>query len=155
MNLKVKTDLAGLKTTVNNLVVDKLKDCSRWFCKPSNVVNKDVVKKTVHDKLISKVIAADTEIPSHGALVTKTQHHSDKQDLEKKITGVDKKLPNTSEQVKTDCNTKITEIETKIPSINRLVTTVALNTNAKAIENKISYNLIDYQKEVLMQEERR
>ena len=90
MNLKLKTDLAGLKTTVNNLVVDKLKDCSRWFCKPSNVVNKDVVKKTVHDKLISKVIATDTEIPSHGALVTKTQYDSDKQDLEKKITDMTK-----------------------------------------------------------------
>ena len=112
-------------------------------------------KKTVYDKLISKVIATDTKIPSHGTSVTKTQYDSDKQDLEKKITDVDEKLPNTSGQVKTDCNTKITEIETKIPSINRLVTTVALNTNAKAIENKISDNLIDYQKEALMQEEKR
>ena len=66
------------------------------------------------------------------------QYDSDKQTLERKIDGVDKKIPNTSGLVKkTDYKTKITEIENKIPSDTCLVTTAALNTKATKTENKI------------------
>ena len=41
-------------------------------------------KKTLYDKLVNKVNAIDTKMPSTSELVTKTQHNLDKQGLEKK-----------------------------------------------------------------------
>ena len=90
--------------------------------KLSDVVKNDVVKKTVHDKLVAKVNSIDTT-----AFVLKTKYDIDKPELEKKI-------PDTSGLVKkTDYNAKITEIEGKIPSISGLATNAALT----AVENKI------------------
>ena len=42
------------------------------------------VKKTVYDKLVTKVNGIDTKIPTTSGLVNKTQHVLNKQDLEKK-----------------------------------------------------------------------
>ena len=68
------------------------------------------------------------------ALVTRTQYDSEKEDLEKNIDDLNKKIPNTSGLVKrADYNTKITEIEYKVPSITRSFTTPPLNT--KTTEN--------------------
>ena len=89
--------------------------------KLSDVV-KNVVKKTVHNKLVVKVNSIDT-----CTFVLKTKYDTDKTELEKKI-------PDTSGLVKkTDYNAKITEIEGKIPSISGLATNAALT----AVENKI------------------
>ena len=71
-------------------------------------MDKDVVKKTVYNQLVSKANAIDTNIPSTSELVTKTQYDSDKQDLEKRIEGVDKEVLNTNGLVRdTKYNTKI------------------------------------------------
>ena len=71
-------------------------------------MDKDVVKKTVYNQLVTKANAIDTKIPSTSELVTKTQYDSDKQDLEKRIEGVDKEILNTSGLVRdTKYNTKI------------------------------------------------
>ena len=71
-------------------------------------MDKDVVKKTVYNQLVSKANAIDTKIPSTSELVTKTQYDSDKQDLEKRIEGVDKEVLNTNGLVRdTKYNTKI------------------------------------------------
>ena len=94
------------------------------------MVNNEVVKKTVYDRLVAKV----NNIGTSGFLL-KTKYDTDKSDLEKKISYADKNIPDTSKLVrKTDCNSKITEIEGKIFSITGLTTTAALTT----VKNKIS-----------------
>ena len=71
-------------------------------------MDKGVVKKTVYNQLVSKANAIDTKIPSTSELVTKTQYDSDKQDLEKRIEGVDKEVLNTNGRVRdTKYSTKI------------------------------------------------
>ena len=71
-------------------------------------MDKGVVKKTVYNQLVSKANAIDTKIPSTSELVTKTQYDSDKQDLEKRIEGVDKEVLNTNGLVRdTKYSTKI------------------------------------------------
>ena len=81
-----------------------------------------LLKKTVYDKLVAKVINIDTS-----GFVLKTKYGIEKSDLEKEI-------PDTSGLVKkTNDNGKITEIEGKIPNINGFPTNPALT----AVGNKI------------------
>ena len=125
-----KVDLASLKLDVDELDIDKLKTVPVDLSKLSNVVDNDVVKKTVFDKLVAKVNAICTN-----RFVLKTHYNSDKSGLEKKIDDVSKKILDASGLViKTDYNAKITDIEGKIPSITSLATTAALN----AVNDKIS-----------------
>ena len=63
--------------------------------KLSDVVTNDIVKKTVYDKLVTKVNNIDTT-----GFVLKTTYDTDKPDLEKKISNVEKKIPDTRELVK-------------------------------------------------------
>ena len=117
----LKSNLAGLKTEVDELDIDRLVPIPVDLSKLSDVV-KNVVKKTVYDKLVAKVNSIDTS-----GFVLKTKYDTDKSELENKI-------PDTSGLVKkTDYNAKITEIEGKIPSISGLATNAALTT----VENKI------------------
>ena len=46
-NLAAKSDLAGLKSEIDKINVDKLKTVPVDLSKLSNVVNNDIVKKTV------------------------------------------------------------------------------------------------------------
>ena len=102
--------------------VEKLKTVSIDLSKLSNVVNNDVVKKIVYDKLVTEVHDIDTS-----GFALKTKHNTDKSELVNKIS-------NTSELVKkVGCNAKISEIEGKIPSISSLAMMSALT----AVENKI------------------
>ena len=90
----------------------------------------------MYNKLITKVNALDNKIPSTSELVSRTQYHSEKQNLGKKIEDVDKKIPNTSKLVKkTDSNTTITEVKNIIPSITGLVATKAPTEKVTEIEN--------------------
>ena len=59
--------------------------------KQSNVVDNDVVKKTMYDKLVTKVNAIVTS-----GFVLKTKYDADKLVLEKKISGAVKKIPDIS-----------------------------------------------------------
>ena len=68
--LASKTDLAILKTKVDNLDIDKLQTVSADLSKLSNVVFNGIVKKTPYDQLVIKVIAIDTKIPGTCGLVT-------------------------------------------------------------------------------------
>ena len=118
----LKIDLANLKTEVDKLDTEKLKTVPVDLSKLSNVVKNEVVKKTVYDKLVTKVNNIDT-----GGFLLKTKYDADKLELKKKI-------PDTSNLVKkSDYNTKISEIEGKIPSISNLATPSALT----AVQNKI------------------
>ena len=66
------------------------------------------------------------------------KYNTDKQNLEKKIGDVDKKIPDTSSLVTaTLLNTKIREVENKIPNTSNLVTTTVLNTKINEVKNKI------------------
>ena len=111
-----------LVSKIDEIDVDKLKPVPANLSKLSTVVNNDVVKKTVCDKLIAKVNNIDTS-----ALVLKTKYDIDKSDLEKKIPDISRLVK------KTDYNAKIIEIEGKIPCISCLATTSASN----AVGNEI------------------
>ena len=56
----LKANLANLKTKVDKLDIDKLAAVPVDFSKISDLVKNDVVKKTVYDKLVSKVNSIDT-----------------------------------------------------------------------------------------------
>ena len=56
----LKSNLASLKTEVDKLDIDKLAPVPVDLSKLSDVVKKDVVKKTVYDKLVAKVDNIDT-----------------------------------------------------------------------------------------------
>ena len=95
-----KTDLASLKTKVDDLDGDKTKTVPVNLGKLCNSVNNGVVKKTLYNQLVTKVNAIDTKTPSTSRLVTKRRYDTDKQALEKKIEDGYKKIPNTSGLVK-------------------------------------------------------
>ena len=78
----LKANLASLKTEVDKLDIDKLAPVPVDLSKLSDVV-KNVVKKTVYDKLAAKVNNIDTS-----AFVLKTKYQTDKTKLEKKIPDV-------------------------------------------------------------------
>ena len=55
-------------------------------------------------------------------LIYISQYNTDKQNLEKKVEDIDKKIPDKSGLVTTTVlNTKISEVENKFPNINCLV----------------------------------
>ena len=54
-NFSLKSNLANLKTEVDKIDVDKLKTVPVDLSKLSNVAKNKVVKKAVHDKLVTKV----------------------------------------------------------------------------------------------------
>ena len=87
--------LASLRTEVDKLNIDKLTPVPNDLVKLSNVVRTDVVKKTEYDNLVTKVDNIDTT-----GFVLKTTYDTDKSYLEKKISDVDKKIPDTSGLVK-------------------------------------------------------
>ena len=76
----LKSNLANLKTEVDKLYIDKLTPVPNDLARLSSAVKNDVVKKTVHDKLVAKVNNIDTT----GSLL-KTAYDTDKLVLEKKI----------------------------------------------------------------------
>ena len=118
-NFALKTKLANLKTKADKLDIVKLVPVPVDLSKLSNVVKNEVVKKTVHDKLVAKVNNIDTI-----GFVLKTKYDADKTDLEKKI-------PDTTKLVKkSNYNAKISDLENKISSISGSVTTSTLTVNS-------------------------
>ena len=92
------------------------------------MVNNNVVKKTVYDKLVAKVNNIDTS-----RFVLKIKYDTDKSNLEKLVVQTKKFLMLVDLLKKTDYNSKITKIESKIPSVSGLATDSA----STAAENKI------------------
>ena len=80
-NFALKSNLASLKTEVEvvKLDINKLVPVPVDLSKLSDVV-KNVVKKTVYDKLVAKVNSIDTS-----AFVLKTKYDTDKTELERKF----------------------------------------------------------------------
>ena len=103
----LKPNLANLKTEVDKLGIDKLVPVPVDLSKLTDVVKNDVVKKTVYDKLVTKVNNIDTS-----DFVLKTKYNTDKTELENKI-------PNVNDILK---EAKLTELENQIPDISNLAT---------------------------------
>ena len=76
----LKTNLASLKTEVDKIDIDKLVPVSVDLSKLSDVVKNDVVKRTVYDKLVTKVNIIHTSL-----FVLKTKYDTDQTELENKI----------------------------------------------------------------------
>ena len=60
--LAAKSDLASLKAEVDKIDVEKLKAVPIDLSKLSNVVNNEVVKKIVYDKLVAKIIMTNMSL---------------------------------------------------------------------------------------------
>ena len=94
-----KSDLSSLKLDVDVLDIGFLETAPIDLNQRSKVVNNDVVKKTVYDKLIAKVDATDTS-----KLSLKTQFNTDKSslnlikkaDYDAKISNIESKYFTTS-----------------------------------------------------------
>ena len=122
-----KTNLASLKTQVDEIDAGKLRTVPVNLAKLSNVVKNDVVKKIEYNSLKTKVDSIDT-----ANFLLKTKYEKVGSDIEDKISKIGKKIPDVSDSVKkTDFNAKVAEIEGKIPSISGLATALT------AVENKI------------------
>ena len=97
-NCATKADLeevnhASLKTDVNKIDINKQKAVPANLSKLSNEGDNDVIKKSAHDELVTKVNNF-IKVSSTSILVSKTQYDSQKQNLEKKIKDFDQKTPN-------------------------------------------------------------
>ena len=134
----LKTDLASLKTEVDELHIDK--SAVPIPVDLSGVVKNDVVKKTVYNKLVAKVDNTDTS-----DFVLKSKYNTDKTELENylvkktnyntKITELENKISDISNLA---TKTILTDIENKIPSVSNLVKKTDYNTKTTDIENKLS-----------------
>ena len=80
-SFELKTNLASLITEFDKLDVDKLKNVPLDLARLSDVVDKEVAKKTEYNKLVSKVNSIDTT-----KFVLKTRYGQDGSDFEDKIS---------------------------------------------------------------------
>ena len=113
--VKVPTGLNNFFKKVNDLDVGKLKTVPKDLKKLSDVVDKEVVKKTVYNTLNTKVNNLEKKIPDGSTLNQTNQYNTSKQNL-KKIVG---------------------DIKKKVRDITGLATTPVLNTNISGVKNKI------------------
>ena len=92
-DLVLKPNVAKLKAEVDNIDVDKLKTVPVDFSKLSKVVNNEVVKKIVYDKLAAKLNNIDSGLIDSGLIfkTLKTKYDADKSSLEKKSNSANKK----------------------------------------------------------------
>ena len=137
----VPTSLNNLKTKVDDLDVGKLETVPVGLKKLSDVVAYKIVKNTKFNTLKAKISSLKKkipDIPDASESIHINQDNTDKQNLEKQIEDVDKKITYTSGLVTiTVLNTKISKFENKIPNTSGLVTITVLNTNLREVENKI------------------
>ena len=134
-----KTNLAALKTEVDEIDADKLKTVPVDLAKLSNVVNNDIVKKTDYNTKVTSIesqiagvtkntldnLANITKLKAVDTsnFVLKTKLASDVTILENKIDTVDKKIPN------------ISGLATKT-SLNSYLQTATFNSKVAEVENK-------------------
>ena len=77
--LAANSDLAGFKAEIVKTNVDKFKTILLDLSKLSNVINNEIVKKTVYDKLVTKVNNTHTSI-----FVLRTKYDTDKTQIYKR-----------------------------------------------------------------------
>ena len=131
----LKTNLAALKTEVDNIDTDKLKTVPNDLAKLSNVVKNDIVKKTEYNTFKNKVDAIDTS-----GFVTRTKFTTDSNALDDKIDKIVKKISDIKGlATKSSVTRLITEQEDYIPDIPKIpdISELASKTELTAIESKI------------------
>ena len=151
----IKTNLAALKTEVDNIDTDKLKTVPDDLAKLNLVVKNDVVKKTKYNALKTKVDGIDTS-----AFVTRTKFTADTNSLDDKIDKVEKKVPVLTNFVTTAglnhekkllaIKTALTTVENNIPDISNLATKTSLSSllpvstfNSKVTESEDKVATVD------------
>ena len=116
----LKTNLASLKTEVDKLDIDKLKVVPTDLSKLSNVVKKEVVKKTPeYNTLKTKVDSINTT-----DFVKKTKYESDGVDLEKKISDIKTFIEKGSGVASKD---DLDAVKNKIPNVSGFPLTSVFN----------------------------
>ena len=81
----------------------------------SDVVDKQIVKKTLYKTLNTKVNNLENKIPDASTLIQKNQYNTGKQNLEKKTRDVENKIPDISGLATIPAlNTKIIEVKNKM-----------------------------------------
>ena len=114
INKFVPTSLINLKTKVDNLDVGKLETFPVDLKKLSDVADNEVVKNTKFNTLKAKLNSLEKIIPDATTLIHISQYNTNKQNLEKKILDVRRKIPDTYGLVITTAlNTEISKIRTK------------------------------------------
>ena len=115
-----KVDLANLKSNVDKLEIDKLKNV------PNNL--KSQVDKLYGNKLVpvSVYLSKLSDVVKNGVL-KKDLYNAKNKNIEDKIPDITNLATNTS------FNAKINEVNVEIPNITNLATTIALTT----VKNKI------------------
>ena len=161
-----KTNLAALKTEVDQIDTDKLKTAPTDLAKLTNAIENDVVKKTDYNTKVTSIEAQIAGLTKNtvenladitklkaidtNSFVTRTKFSADTNALDDKIDGVEQKIPDISGlATKTSLNSylqtstfnsKVTEVENKIKATD----IIAKNAATKA--NTIKSDLTAYAK---------
>ena len=125
----VPSGLSSLKSKVDKLDIGKLETTPVDLSKLSNVVKNDVVKKDVYN---AKIKYIEDKIPDITNLATNTALNAKINDTKNEARSI------TNLLTKISLNAKINEIKNKIPNITNLASDTALTD----VENKI----LDYGK---------
>ena len=84
---------AKLCTLVFKLAKVLLKTSPAGLGKLGNVVDIDVIKKTVHEELVNEVNGIDTKIPNTSELVSPAQYDLDNKVLRRRLRMLKKRYP--------------------------------------------------------------
>ena len=98
----LKTTLASLKTEVEKLDIAKLTPVPNDLAKLSNVVKNDVAKRPEYNKLLAKVDNIDTT-----GFALNIKYNTNKSNLEKRISDMDKKIPDKNGLVQKNNNNRL------------------------------------------------
>ena len=85
------SDFNNLKRKVDEIDIDKLKILPLDLKNLSNVVSREVLEKTLYNKVNLKVNNSESRNVDASTLIQINQYNIDKQKLERKIGNVDKK----------------------------------------------------------------
>ena len=165
-----KTNLAALKTEVDEIDAGKLKTTPTDLAKLTNAVEHDVVKKIDNNTKVTSIEAQIAGLTKNtvdnladitklkaidtNSFVTRTKFSADTNALDDKIDGVEKKVPDISGLATKTClnsylqtstfNSKVTEVENKIKATD----IIAKSAVTKA--NTIKSDLTAYAKKMIL-----
>ena len=161
-----KTNLAALKTEVDKIDVDKLKTAPVDLARLTNVVENDLVKKTVYNTKVTSIEAQIAGLTKNtvdnladitklkaidtNSFVLKIKLTSDVTTLENKMDIVDKKIPDISglaTKTSLTSNLQTATFNSKVPGVeNKIKATDIIAKSANTEANTIRSDLTDYAK---------